>query len=227
MKKIILLAGIVLTLNAGYFTFNDTNANSNKALKSFRKSSSNGNALLKKGDFEKYSQYKEDITTLRQNIDSFDLTQEEKKSLHANMKEYTKIIDNVYKSMKHQTPNLNKKYNKSLNGLLTFNNGIQSTGYGPLLNAWYSLTKVKRKYIKHPSYKLSQEFNKKYQSVYLVLTDLCLDEELEDPLLEYLAAYKAYFKDLNHIYKVVHYDKIRSIKPLSYMIKSELEFANK
>ncbi len=50
------------------------------------------------------------------------------------MKKYTKIIDSVYRSMKHKTPNLHKKYNKSLDGLLTFNKGIQSTGYGPLLN---------------------------------------------------------------------------------------------
>jgi len=227
MKIALILLSLSLMLSANYFSDDTSNTTKQhkKVLETFRTTSSDGNALLKKGDFEKYKLYKSNITTLIHTIDTLDLSPQEKKSLQKNMHQYSKIIDSVYKHMKNKTPMIHKEYSKSLDGLVAFNDGINSTGYGPLLKEWHKLAKIKRRYIKKPSYQLSKKFDEKWDAVVFVLTDLCLDEEYEDPLLAYLDVYKKYFKDLNHVYKTVHYENIKNIKPLSYAIKSQLEFA--
>jgi len=227
MKIVLFILSLSLFLSASYFSDETSNTakHHQKVLEIFRASSSDGNALMKKGDFEKYKLYKSNITTLINEIDSLDLSKQEKKSLKKNMHQYTRIIDSVYKHMKNKTPKINSEYSKSLHGLVAFNDGINSTGYGPLLKEWHDLAKVKYKYIRKPSSKLSKKFDEKWDAVVFVLTDLCLDEEYENPLLAYLDVYKKYFKDLNHVYKTVHYEKIKKVKPLSYAIKSQLEFA--
>lgn len=227
MKTVLILLSLSLILSANYFSDDTSNTTKQhkKVLETFRTTSSDGNSLLKKGDFEKYKLYKSNITALIQKIDALDLSPQEKKSLQKNMHQYSKIIDSVYKHMKNKTPMINKEYSKSLNGLVAFNDGINSTGYEPLLKEWHDLEKIKHRYIKKPSYQLSKKFDEKWDAVVFVLTDLCLDEEYEDPLLAYLDVYKKYFKDLNNVYKTVHYEKIKKVKPLSYAIKSQLEFA--
>ena len=128
--------------------------------------------------------------------------------------------------MKSNVPNIDKNYQNSLKGLITFNNSLESTGYTPLLSEWHELSKVKYKYIRKPSAKLKKRFDQKFRSVKLILEDLCLDEELEDPLLDYLSTYNIYFEELNLVYSRVDYSNIHKIKPLSYEIKSKLEFVN-
>jgi len=220
MKILLVLLSLSLILSANYQIKKDK-----KVLETFRTISSDGNALLKKGDFTKYKLYKSNITTLIHTIDTLDLSPQEKKSLQKNMHQYNKIIDSVYKYMKNKTPMINKEYSKSLDGLRAFNDGINSTGYRPLLKEWHKLVKIKRRYIKKPSYQLSKKFDAKWDAVVFVLTDLCLDEEYENPLIVYLDIYKKHFKDLDNVYKTVRYENIKKIKPLSYAIKAQLEFA--
>lgn len=212
-----------LSLNASYFDLSSDSKKDNSPIEKFRSSHSYSNALIKKGDLEKYSQYKKNIVSLQKNLETFDLSKKEKKTLKKNLRSYTKIIDAVYKNMKKNTPNLYTQYNKSLKGLIDFNNGIESTGYGPLLKEWHALVKIKNKYIRKPTASLNKKFHQKWDSVVFVLTDLCLDEEYEDPLLSYLNIYKEYFNELNSVYKSVEYSNIKRIKPLSYAIKSNLE----
>ena len=226
MKQLFIIAYLSLSLHAGYFNNAEETNKQGKMIKTFRQIVSNGNSLIKKGDFEKYTIYHSDINSLFNTLKSVDLTKSEKISLKNNLKKYTYIIDLVYIDMKEKTPNLNAKYITSLHGLLNFDKEVESTGYRPLINEWYNLAKIKHKFIKKPSYKLSQEFDKKWHSVMFILTDLCLDDEYEDPMIAYLDVYKSYFNDLNSVYKSIKYSNITSIKPLSYTIKSKLEFTS-
>ena len=215
-----------VSLYAGYFSATKETKKPDEMIKNFRQIVSNGNSLLKKGDFEKYTIYLSDITSLFNTLESLDLTKSEKTFLNNSLQRYTQIVDSVYIDMKEKTPKLNAEYTASLHGLLSFNKEIESTGYKPLINEWYNLAKTKHRFIKKPSYKLSQEFDKKWHSVMFILTDLCLDDEYEDPMIEYLNVYKSYFSDLNSVYKDIKYSSINSIKPLSYTIKSKLEFTS-
>lgn len=226
MKLLLIIAYLSLSLYGGYFSSTKEIVKPDKMVKDFRQIVSNGNSLIKKGDFEKYTIYRSGINSLFNSIESLDLTKSEKTSLKNSLQKYTQIIDLVYVDMKEKTPNLNSKYTISLHGLLNFNKEIGSTGYRPLINEWYDLAKIKHKFIKKPSYKLSQKFDTKWNSVMLILTDLCLDEEYEEPMIEYLDVYKSYFSDLNSVYKHIEYSNIKSIKPLSYTIKSKLEFTS-
>ena len=226
MKQLLIIVYLSLSLYAGYFSDTKETDKPDEMIKTFRHIVSNGNSLLKKGDFEKYTIYHSDINSLFNTLKSVDLSKSERISLKNKLQKYTQIINSVYVNMKEKNPKLNAKYTASLHGLLSFNKEIESTGYKPLINEWYSLSKIKHKFIKKPNYKLSQEFDKKWHSVMFILTDLCLDDEYEDPMIEYLEVYKSYFNDLNAVYKSIKYSNITSIKPLSYSIKSKLEFTS-
>ncbi|WP_457745410.1 hypothetical protein [Sulfurimonas sp.] len=223
--KLLLFILISLNLHANIFSYYSYDVHTtNFVIKKFRKTVSKANAIVKKGDHTQYKIYKKDIATINKNIDSFDLSKEDKKRLKQKIKRYESIITTIYKNIQHSAPKLDQHYIASLHGLIKFNNGIASTGYGPLLKEWHDLSKIKYKYIKKPSELLVKKFNEKYEAVMLVLTDLCLDEELEEPLIAYLKLYKNYFHELDTVYRDVTYSKIRELKPLTYEIKSKLEF---
>lgn len=226
MKLFILILFATLSLNAGYFDLSSDNKRKDNPIEKFRSTYSYSNALVKKGDLAKYSQYKSNIKSLQKSLDTLDISKKEQKKLKKNMLSYTKIIDAVYKNMKKNTPNIYTQYNKSLRGLVSFNNGLESTGYAPLLSEWHDLARIKHKYTKKPSSSLSKKFHQKWESVVLVLTDLCIDEEYEEPLLNYLDLYKKYFEALDSVYDSVSYRNITRIKPLSYAIKANLELAS-
>jgi hypothetical protein len=78
--------------------------------------------------------------------------------------------------------------------------------------------------MRKPNAKLAKEFNQKFELVKMIIIELYLDEELEDPLLSYLDNYKKYFQGVNQAYKNVEYKNVQNIKLLSYKIKSILEF---
>jgi hypothetical protein len=152
------------------------------------------------------------------------MSKDEKEVLKKELTEYKTTVDLVYKNLKNKASKLNMHYLKTLNGLSSFNQSVASTGYGPLLKEWYVLTKIKRKFMRKPNAKLAKEFNQKFELVKMIIIELYLDEELEDPLLSYLDNYKKYFQGVNQAYKNVEYKNVQNIKLLSYKIKSILEF---
>lgn len=225
MKLYILLLFTTLSLNADYFGLYSNSKKESSPINKFRATYSYSNALVKKGDLAKYPQYRSTFEKLQKSLNTLDISKNEKRNLKKNMRSYAKIINALYKSMKKNTPNIYAEYKQSRKGFLSCNNGIESTGYAPLLNVWHDLIKIKHNYIRRPSYALSKKFDKKWGSVKYVLTDLCLDEDIETPLLNYLNLYKKYFDELDNAYDSVEYSNVRKIKPLSYAIKANLEFA--
>ena len=57
----------------------------------------------------------------------------------------------------------------------------------------------------------------------MTITELYLDDEMEQPLFEYLDAYKAYFKEISGAYRSVGYAEVGKLKPLTYKIKMQFE----
>jgi len=220
MKSMLIIL-LSLNLYAGLFTPNSETATT--MIDNFREVSRNANAIVKKGEHQKYATYKSQTKYIANRINSLNLSTKNTKDLKMNLLQYSKIIDSVYNNIDKSAPNINKNYAKSLNGLVSFNKSVESTGYAPLLREWYKLTKLKHKFLKKPSSNLEKKFYETWKSVEIVLIDLCVDEEEE--LLAYLEVYKNYFKDLSLVYSQVEYSNIQKIKPLSYAIKSKLEFA--
>lgn len=220
MKNLFLIIYLSLTLHAGLFTSDETIQSD--MIKNFEKISHNANAIVKRGNYKKYPQYKMQTKVIYNQVNSLSLNKNSKINLKKTLNSYSKIVDSVYNNIKDVAPNIDKNYAESLNGLTKFNNAVIYTGYRPLINEWNELTKIKHKFIRKPNSKLEKQFFDKLNSVEMVLLDLCVDEEEE--LLAYLIIYKNYFKDLSSVYKNVQYSNIRKFKPLSYLIKSKLQF---
>ncbi|WP_304544789.1 hypothetical protein [Sulfurimonas microaerophilic] len=193
-----------------------------QAIQKYRTISSLGNSITKRGQYLQYDAFKDSLTNLHSDINTLDIDTESKNEIKENINNYGAIIGALYNKMHSKHPEINQHYQASLDGLLGFNQLIHSTGYAPLLDAWDKLTKTKHSYMKKPSKKLAKKFHKHFQEVKLVLEDLCLDEELEDPMMAYLSIYQQYFSELDASYKSVEYANVRKLKQLSYQVKSQL-----
>ncbi|QOP40426.1 hypothetical protein [Sulfurimonas marina] len=195
---------------------------SQQAIQKYRAISSIGNSITKRGQYLEYDTFKSSLTNLHADINNLDIDKDSKNKIKENINSYSTIIAALYKKMNSNHPQINQHYQESLDGLIGFNKLIHSTGYAPLLDAWDKLTKTKHKYLKKPSKKLAKKFQTHFQEVKLVLEDLCLDEELEDPMMAYLFIYQQYFNELDASYKSVEYTNVRKLKHLSYQVKSQL-----
>ncbi len=220
MKTLILIIYISLTLHAGLFTSDEITQS--VMIQNFEKISHNANAIVKRGNYKMYPQYKMQTKIIYDQVNSLNLNNDSKIDLKNNINTYSEIVDLVYKNIKDKAPDIDKNYAESLDGLTKFNDAVTYTGYRPLIHEWNELTKIKHKFIRKPNSKLEKEFYDKLNSVEMVLLDLCVDEEEE--LLAYLKIYKNYFKDLSSVYKNVQYSNIQKFKSLNYLIKSKLAF---
>jgi hypothetical protein len=185
---------------------------------------SDANAVIKRGNFERYSKYENGIQNTIKHVDKLDISQEEKVVLKNDLKKYAEIINKLYKKLHSEAPEFHKHYKSSVNGLKKFNEKLSSIGYRPLLNLWYELSKTKSKFIRRPSQKLQKEFYKNYKLMLISISELYLDEEIEEPLFSYLENYKTHFDELSMGYESIGYKDVKSIKPLSYKIKAKMEF---
>ncbi|WP_428738384.1 hypothetical protein [Sulfurimonas sp.] len=223
MKHIFLLLISLSFLQASLFDYdNEERHHKEQLIDKYRSISSIGNSISKRGQYEKYSSFKDSLKTLHTDVKKLDLNQNDKSSLQTNLNDYSAIIKALYQNMDTKFPKINQHYQSSLDGLVQFNQLVHSTGYKPLLDAWDDLTHTKHRYLKKPSKTLAKKFHLHLQEVKLVLEDLCLDEELEDPMLAYLQVYEQYFDELDSSYKSVKYANIHKLKQLSYEVKSQL-----
>ena len=223
MKHILLLVLLLSFLQASFFDFGNSNKHQKKQLiEKYRSISNIGNSISKRGQYEKYNSFKNSLQTLHSDVKKLDLDNNDIESIQNNLNSYSTIIEALYKNMDTKFPKINQHYQNSLDGLLKFNQLVNSTGYKPLLDAWDDLAHTKHKYLRKPSKTLAKKFQEHLQAVRLVLDDLCLDEELEDPMLAYLNVYEQYFNELDSSYKSVKYANIYKLKQLSYKVKSQL-----
>ncbi|MBU0720030.1 hypothetical protein KJ877_01670 [bacterium] len=225
--KIIILSVILITgLYASIFGANTQEAknDTNKEIHDvFRQNVSDANAIIKRGDYAKITRYKEESLTIMAQIEHLDIPDEHKLELKKDLSKYSQLINKISSKLQTQAPKLNQHYTDVVGNIATFNKKLSSIGLSELLSSWYNLSKAKNRYVKKPSKKLEKEFDKQWTSVITTISELYLDEEMEEPLFEFLHNYKAYFKEITIAYNSVTYSDIRELKPLSYKIKAQLE----
>ncbi len=223
MKIIILSLLIIFSLKA------DTLNNKSKQIDiidDFTKNVKAANAVVKRGNYHRYDEYKNGIESTIENIHKLDISKKEKLELKKDLKTYANLINDLYKKLYANAPKFKEHYNSSTYNQYVFQKKILSIGYRPIVKAWYELSKTKSIYIKRPSEELERKFHEKLKFIISNITELYLDEEIEEPLFAYLQNYKMYFNEVSIAYKSVEYINIKKIKPLSYKIKSKLEFLN-
>jgi len=225
MKILISSILIVASLDAGIFDYTQKTKEV-KIINSFRETISDANDVIKRGNYNRYNEYKDGIKSTIDHVQRLNISKEEKAELEQDLKEYADIINTMYKKLHKKAPNFKDHYDSSIGELKNFNKKLISIGYRPLLSTWYELSKIKARFIKRPSEKLEKKFNEHYDLIVNYITELYLDEEIEEPLFAYLKNYRAYFDDINMAYKSVDYENIKKIKPLSYRIKAKMEFMN-
>lgn len=225
MKKLLLSLSLTLSLNATLLSSESDFAHK-RVVENFRQTVTMGNSILKRGEYEKYRLYQEETAALLEQLKVCDITSDERESIEKNMLLYRGLIEAVYRTIKEQTPDIYKHYQLSFESLLPFRKHINATGYAPLIQECKRLSKIGTRFIKRPSKKFHNEFQRIYSAIEMILDDLCLDEEIEMPILLYLRNYKAYFEELNLVYSTLEYNNIKRIKPLSYEIKARLELVS-
>jgi len=215
MKTIVFFLVVMFNLNAGTHV---------KIVNKFNKNISVANAVIKKGYYDKYQEYKNGIESTISHVHKLDISQKEKLELKKDIQTYASIINNIYTKLYEKAPRFKEHYKNSTYNKYSFNKKISSIGYRPIIRAWYELSKIKSIYIKRPSEKLEKRFYKKLQFMITNITELYLDEEIEEPLFAYLDNYKMYFDEVKIGYMSVDYENIKKLKPLCYKIKAKLEF---
>ncbi|WP_373071854.1 hypothetical protein [Sulfurimonas sp.] len=218
MKVLIFLLLTIFTLNA------DTKQNT--MLDSFKQNISAANAVVKRGNYHRYDEYRNGIESTIDHVQKLDISQKEKQALQEDLQTYAKIINGLYKKLHTKAPNFKKHYKNSAYNQYSFDKKISSIGYRPIIRAWYRLNKIKNRYVKKPDEELEKNFYKNWKIIVDNITELYLDEEIEEPLFAYLDEYKMYFDEISIAYKSVEYENIKRLKPLSYKIKAKMEFLN-
>jgi hypothetical protein len=229
MKSFITLLLAIITLHAGVFDSEKSSREArlaNKAIyDSFRQNVSDANSIVKRGEYEKVNRYESDITRIINRVSSLSLPAPEKEALHQDLTQYAQLVNTISIKLQKNAPKLNDHYTEVLSGLGAFNKKMSSIGLRELLDDWRQLSKIKNRFVKKPSPELVKAFEQKWTSVTVMITELYLDEEMEEPLFAYLEQYKAYFAELSKAYRQVGYAEVAKLKPLSYKIKMQLELA--
>ena len=227
MKLLTALLLASLSLYAGIFT---SQVEAKKVLKtnkqihaSFRQNVSDANAIIKRGEYTKFATYKAENSSIIERIEKLDIDTDNKKQLKNDILTYSALIKTLGTKLQTKAPELNHHYKYTIHNLKTFNQNLASIGYRPLLYDFRELSTIKNKFVKKPSKSLERKFNEKWSAVMVTLTELYLDDDMEEPLVKYLQSYKSYFVELSSAYNSLNYFNINKLKPLSYKIKAQLE----
>lgn len=227
MKLITTLLLATISLSAGIFT---SEVEAKKTLKinkqihhSFRQNVSDANAIIKRGEYTKFDTYKADNSSIINRIEKLEINTEDKKRLKNDILTYSALIKTLGTKLQSKAPKLNNHYRYTIDRLKLFNQNLASIGYRPLLYDFRELSTIKNKFVKKPSKALERKFEEKWSAVMVTLTELYLDDDMEEPLVKYLKSYKSYFVELSSAYDSLNYFNINKLKPLSYKIKAQLE----
>ncbi|MBU0632897.1 hypothetical protein KKA17_09635 [bacterium] len=190
----------------------------------FNLCSSDMNGIIKHGDYEKHLNFDKNIAYVQKRIETAQIDSKDKQKLQNNINKYKTICQSSVSSMKKNAPRLNTHYAIVTNSLVDFEKRICSTGFSPLIKKWHKLNHIKNEYLKEPSQELEQEFKRELDLVMQSVSELYLEEEQENAIFSYLKNYQSYFYDLSRSFKYAQYENIKEIKPLSYKIKSQIQF---
>lgn len=229
MKFTTLIILIALNLHGAIFGASENSESRESRLQQqeiqalFRQSASDANGVIKRGEYVKADTYRNGMQRIIQQLERFPLPAAERTRLTTDLREYTTLVDGISGTLQQQAPDLNEAYREVIGGLEPFNKRLSSIGLSELLREWHALSRIKSTFVKKPNAKLEKAFEQKWTSVVVTITELYLDEEMEEPLFEYLERYKSYFYKMSRAYKQAGYDNLVKVKPLSYKIKMQLE----
>lgn len=221
MRLLIAVLLVISSLQAGMFTNN--NDTRNHIRKDFHQNVSDANSIIKRGEYEKISAYKTNILSIAQQVDSLDISDDDKLQLQKDLHTYSDLVNTIAQNLEKKAPQLNLHYNETIRGLKRFNKKIASIGLYELTSQWMELSSIKNRFVKKPNRQLEKKFDNTWNAIIVTITELYLDDDMEEPLLTYLDNYKAYFKEISQAYKSVSYNNIKKLKPLSYKIKAKFE----
>jgi hypothetical protein len=229
MKIIAFLFLTVWTLNAGVLDYLDGEGTGQQVEKRqsakelFRQNVRKANGAIKRGEYEGMAPFSAGIGTLQKRLKQIDDPALPVEALSKDIELYSQLVTAVSKELQQNAPKLNEHYSGIVGGVDTFNKKLSSIGLRELLRSWKDLTRIKHRFVKKPNAKLAKAFEKAWDNVSITITELYLDEEMEEPLLNFLDSYKFQFTELNNAYKKVGYANVAKIKPLAYKIKMQLE----
>jgi hypothetical protein len=214
-----------MSLSAGFFSVQKKPDDQSVDVKMlFKKSVEDVNAMIKRGDYDREQPFHQNMSHIIYILDAKKNSVIQVDSLLVDLKNYSDIVSRTLIELSKQAPQLQKNRRVVLSELEFFNKKLRSIGLGALSEAWRELSQLKRDFVRMPSANLKKEFDTKFSYVHLLITELYLDEEMEEPLFAYLKRYKDVFDVMAHAYKDVGYERVASLKTLSYKIKADLEF---
>lgn len=218
IRKITILIYIFITTLSA-----DLHISNKSVYNLFLENVKNANFILKNGEYERFTTYRSDMNSLLGQIKYLQIPDSEKEKLSSDINSYFELVNQSVFALQKKAPNLNRQYKNILNGLQKFNKSISSIGLYQLSSEWLKLSKIKNDFVNKPSIKLKKDFENSYNSVIVIITELYLDSDMEDPMFDYLREYKTYFESMVAAYEVVNFKNIAKLKPMSYKIKADLE----
>ena len=225
MKWILILAFATLSLQAGWFGSDERREEAQKVdlAQQFRENASDANAIVKRGEYDLISQQEEGLARIRSEVMTLRISEADRKALSADLETYEQTVRNIGSKLQKRAPKLNEHYRYIISGLPTFNKHLGSIGLGDLLHGWRELSRTKDRFVKEPAAKQVKSFDREWTNINVIITELYLDDDMEKPLLDYLAAYKSYFNELESAYQGVGYAEVQKLKPLVYKIKLQFQ----
>jgi len=225
MKIFILLCCAVLSLQAGFFEKEKHQEQLQKMdlLQRFKENASAANDIVKRGEYGLIAEQERQVARIRGDVSGLNVSAQERKDLSTDLESYAKMVSSIGSSLKRSAPELHQHYRQVIAGLPEFNRRMGSIGLRELLHSWRELSRIKGRFVKRPDAKLVKAFEEEWTNITVTITELYLDDEMEQPLFEYLDAYKAYFKEISGAYRSVGYAEVGKLKPLTYKIKMQFE----
>jgi hypothetical protein len=218
-----------ISLHAGFFDSGDEvrieRLLHQEMQEEFRRNVGDANAIVKRGEYDRLGRYESELSRIMQRVPALNLPQEKKTALRSDLEQYGDLVKNLGSSLQKNAPQLKAHHAEILQRLGWFNRKLASIGLAELLKEWRELSRIKNRFVKKPSRRLAERFGQTWTSVTIMITELYLDEEMEEPLFEYLERYKSYFAELSRAYETVGYRDVAGLKPLSYKIKMQLQMA--
>lgn len=221
MKTLLSILAFSVLLSASMFTQKE-NTKGN-LIEEFRQNVSDTNSIIWRGEYDKISSHKSNISSIMKKVQNLEMSQEKKQELETNLQSYADIVDTISKNLQKEAPKLKSHYNNAITNLDPFNKKISNIGLYALSSHWRELSSIKNNFVKKPNSALEKNFDNIWSEVVVTITELYLDDETETFLLNYLENYKLYFKEITVAYSKTNYEKINKLRPLSYKIKAELE----
>jgi hypothetical protein len=189
----------------------------------FRRNVGDANAIVKRGEYDRLGRYESELSRIMRRVPALNLPRDEKAALQEDLEQYGTLVKSIGTSLRENAPQLKAHHAEILRRLGWFNKKLGSIGLAELLKEWRELSRIKNRFVKKPSRSLAEQFGQTWTSVTIMITELYLDEEMEEPLFDYLERYKAYFSELSRAYETVGYRDVAGLKPLSYKIKMQLQ----